>query len=115
MTDRLLLRLSLLRTSRTMQNLLDSFLPVNRAMLLSPGRPLSASCWTRLTATATNLRRLAAPRCAWLTDALLRPVLRANQRLEQVDLGHCPAPTEAVLQLLTVQCPRLTHLRSPIL
>eukprot|EP00092_Neocalanus_flemingeri_P012986 GFUD01013996.1.p1 GENE.GFUD01013996.1~~GFUD01013996.1.p1 ORF type:complete len:390 (+),score=72.30 GFUD01013996.1:80-1249(+) len=103
--------ISLLNTNRAMNSMTSSFLSINK--VLSIARPLSTispSMFKALTENATNLRTLNLSRCSWITDELLRPVLRNNNKLVCIDLSHCNECSEGILQVLTVQCPNISRL-----
>lgn len=102
--------ISLLSTNKAMYNITNAFLSVNKTLSIDPLSPISPATFTILTENATNLRTLTLSKCSWMTDQLLRPVLRNNKKLNCIDLSCCDGCTEGILQILTVQCPHISRL-----
>lgn len=75
------------------------------------GGKVTADAFHILTHENTNLVRLNLRNSkAWLTDALLIPVLKCNSRLQLLDLTNCTSVTNAVLQCVAVNCSGLRKL-----
>eukprot|EP00092_Neocalanus_flemingeri_P042535 GFUD01046534.1.p1 GENE.GFUD01046534.1~~GFUD01046534.1.p1 ORF type:complete len:256 (-),score=49.10 GFUD01046534.1:254-1021(-) len=102
--------ISLLNTNRAMNSMTSSFLSVNKVLSIDPLSTISPSTLKTLTENATNLRTLSLSRCSWITDELLRSVLRTNSKLCCIDLTDCNGCSEGILQVLTVQCPDISRL-----
>lgn len=102
--------LSLHQTSKTFSNILDAFFVVNKYLRVSDAHTLSAQTFCRMSHSATNLRSLIVHSCHWMTDALLKPVLKNNPKLEILDITDCIHCTSTTLQVLTVNCPNISCL-----
>ena len=94
-------RLNLLQTCKTMNSILKQFFVVNRVLDDSEG-DLSAGSLRTLTSHSRNLRTLCLSSCgSWLSDDLLRPVLKQNTKLEIVDLSFSNRCSSGLLQVNT--------------
>lgn len=102
--------ISLLSTSKLMNGITSSFLFGNKTMSIASLSTITMISFKILTEDALNLRILSLSGCSWMTDQLLMPVLKNNSRLNCIDLSQCNGCTEGILQILTVQCPYITHL-----
>ena len=122
-------RLSLHQTSKTFANIVDAFFVVNKDLKVSPSHSLSPQKFNKISHSSTNLRSLIVKSCDWMTDDLLKPVLKNNPKLEILDITdciHCTSTTlqvrkcnQAILkcnsdvclaQVLTVNCPNISWL-----
>jgi len=102
--------ISLSHTSNNFRTIVRSFLSKNKTISVRPSSNINSQKFKFLTETSTNLRRLEMPKCTWLTDEILKPVLRANNSINIVDLSSCNNLSEGVFQILSVQCIHITHL-----
>jgi len=102
--------LSLLNTSKSLCYITQNFLAVNKILSIAHISSINPTTFRKLTTNATNLRTLNLSRCSWVTDQLLRPILRNNNRLTSTDLSFCDGLTEGFLQILSVQCPNISCL-----
>jgi len=106
--------MNLLHTSMKMRMLLQDFFVVNRKIDIkskSDQSSLNPIKFRIMTKDASNLRVLRLSNCTWLSDDILKPVLKNNHKLEEFDISNCnKCCTVSVLQLLTVNCPNVTNL-----
>ena len=90
--------------------MITRFLSINRTLFLSPTTTITGSSFNFLTCHSTKLRHLTLSSCDWVTDDLLRPVLRKNASLISLDLSNCNNCTEGVLQMVSSMCPSISCL-----
>ena len=119
--------MALRRTSKTFNQIIDSFFVVNKELKVNPSSPLSPEIFQNICQASTNLRSLVIQSQDWLTDDLLTPVLKNNPKLEILDITDCvncssttlqvkgsPSLTWSLLtlfpQVLTVNCPNISWL-----
>ena len=82
----------------TLSTILDSFFAVNKELKVIPPYSLSSQDFDRISQLSTNLRSLVLQNCSWLTDEILKPVLKNNPKLEVLDIADCVNCTSAILQ-----------------
>lgn len=102
--------LALRRTSKTFNQIVDSFFVVNKELKVNPSSPLSPEIFQNICHASTNLRSLVIQSQDWLTDDLLTPVLKNNPKLEILDITDCVNCSSTTLQVLTVNCPNISWL-----
>jgi len=104
----------LLHTSKKLRSLTQCFFVVNRRIEIKSKSDLSSLNPIKfhlMTKDATNLRVLCLRNCTWMSDDILKPVLKNNHKLEEFDISNCNTYcTTSVLQLMTVNCPNITKL-----
>ena len=82
----------------TLSVILDSFFVVNKDLKVIAPYTLSEQNFHRISQLSTNLRSLVLQNCGWLTDDILKPVLKNNPKLEVLDIADCLNCTSAILQ-----------------
>ena len=92
-------RLSLHQTSMTLSVILDSFFVVNKDLKVIAPFTLSERNFHKISQLSTNLRSLVLQNCSWLTDDILKPVLKNNPKLEVLDIADCLNCSSAILQV----------------
>ena len=102
--------LRLMKTCRQINTIVKSFFITNKILNIQHCQNIGAEEFRILTENAKNLRILNTSGCTWLTDELLGPVLKNNQKINQLDLSHSVRCSPAVFQILTVSCPQVTKL-----
>jgi len=104
--------LSLRQTSKTFSSIMDAFFVVNKELKVPPSYSayLSPNKFHNISHSSTNLRSLVIQSCDWLTDDLLKPVLKNNPKLEILDITDCVNCSSTTLQVLTVNCPNISWL-----
>ena len=63
-----------------------------------------------MTCNSSKLRHLDLSGCSWITDDIIRPVLRNNPKLNSLDLSNCNNCTEGVLHTITMMCTKIERL-----
>ena len=102
--------ISLSKASKSTGRLITSFLFVNKSLRIEASSTTTAMTFTLLTHDSTKLHHLNLHNCDWVTDDLLRPVLRNNPALTSIDLSGCKNLTEGVLQMVSMMCPSISSL-----
>ena len=83
----------------TLSVILDSFFVVNKDLKVIAPFTLSERNFHKISQLSTNLRSLVLQNCSWLTDDILKPVLKNNPKLEVLDIADCLGCTSAILQV----------------
>ena len=100
--------ISLGKASRSTGRLITNFLYVNKSLNFPSTPTTTAAIFSLLTRHSTKLHHLNLRNCDWVTDDLLRPVLRNNSALTSIDLSGCKNLTEGVLQMVSMMCPSIS-------
>lgn len=101
--------LNLSRTCMKIYNILQSFFVTNKTLRIHQNQNIGPLEFRILTKYATNLRILDASGCSWMSDDLMRPVLKKNPKLNELNLSgskNC----SSIFKLLTADCHQLTRL-----
>ena len=113
-----LFRLSLRQTSKTFSSIMDAFFVVNKELKVPPSYSayLSPNKFHNISHSSTNLRSLVIQSCDWLTDDLLKPVLKNNPKLEILDITDCVNCSSTTLQVgsSVLRCPCRSFSRSSL-
>ena len=80
-------RLNLSRTCRKIYNILQSFFVTNKTLRIHQNQNIGPLEFRILTKYATNLRILDASGCSWMSDDLIRPVLKNNPKINELNLS----------------------------
>ena len=102
--------MNLLRTCKKISTILNSFFAINKALRIQNSKIIGVEEFRILTDDATNLRILKTSECSWMSDDLLGPVLKNNQKLNDLDLSQSLNCSSSVFQvcfnwkLVSIQC-----------
>ena len=91
--------MNLLRTCRKIRTIMKYFFVKNKFLRIQKRHNIGPKEFRILTEDATNLRILCTSGCTWLSDDLLGPVLKSNQKLNHLDLSHSLKCSSAVFQV----------------
>jgi hypothetical protein len=103
--------ISLRSSSHQLHTLITNFISVNKVLTISKLATLTSRSFQLLTCNSNKLRHLDLHGCSWVTDDILRPVLRNNPKLISIDLSDCNNCTEGVLHTITMMCLAISKLR----
>ena len=81
-------RLNLMRTSKRIDIIMKCFFVKNKTLKILTSKNISSDDFIILTRNATNLRTLDTSGCSWMSYDLLKPVLKNNQKLRELDLSY---------------------------
>ena len=102
--------ISLSQTSKLYQSMIHHFTRQNRRLVLRKEDCLSQQNFLMLTQDSTCLKHLSLRSISWVTDHLLRPVLKLNPNLICLELAECQNCSEATLHMVSLLLPRLQYL-----
>ena len=95
-----------MRVCKKMRTILKSFFETNRTLRILNNQNISPDDFIILTRDAKNLRILDASGCSWMSDDLLMPVLKSNQKLRELHLSFSTQPQCRYLNY----CPKIRTL-----